>query len=385
MKPGGNLRSRNACANGQGESRIMFGFGKSMFAATRRKRSAERRTQARFVAAAEHLNDGVALIDAAGRIVWSNPRITSMVPACVTGEMLPQEFAPARPDGEMQQPDGRWLRISRGDSPDGGFMLIITDITLAKRRELRLRSAQSRAESADRDRIGVLANLSHELRTPLNAVIGLAEIIANDKPGSPVQPRYRDFAADIVHSGRHLLDLVNDILDVTRLQSGANTLRLQSVCLARLAHEAVRIVHRQAEAAGVKLVPCAVRDVPRIEADHLRLRQVLLNLLSNAIKFTPAGGTVTLAIESHPQGVRITVRDTGIGMAPADIPRALQPFVQLDSGPSRRGGTGLGLPLARLFVEQHGGRFDLHSVLGKGTTATVLLPVVAPARELAAA
>ena len=130
---------------------------------------------------------------------------------------------------------------------------------------------------------------------------------------------------------------------------------------------------------------CIGREPRRIEADRVRLRQVLLNLLSNAIKFTRAGGTVTLTVEDTALGVAIIVHDTGIGMAPKDIPRALQPFVQLDSGLARSSGTGLGLPLAKSFVELHGGRFILHSVPGKGTTVTALLPAAPQVREMAAA
>jgi signal transduction histidine kinase len=197
----------------------------------------------------------------------------------------------------------------------------------------------------------------------------------NESFGTVGQPKYLEFADDILHSGRHLLDVINDMLDIAKLQSGMTELRLQRVPSRGIIDAAVRIVRKKAEQSGIHLELALPRDLPPIRADHLRLRQVLLNLLSNAIKFTPAGGTVSVIAAEYDTGLAITVRDTGIGMAAEDIPRALEPFVQVDSSLARRhGGTGLGLPLSKLFVDLHGGQFEIHSEPGKGTSVTIVLP-----------
>jgi len=291
--------------------------------------------------------------------------------------MLPPgvEAALAGPTGEMHISDGRWLRLSKSERSDGGFVLVASDITSLKEREAALRAAKEQAEASNRAKTEFVTNMSHELRTPLTAIIGFSEIIANESFGPVGQPRYREFADDILHSGRHLLEVINDMLDIAKLQSGMTELRLQRVPSHGIVESAVRIVRKRAEEAGVALELAIPPDMPIIEVDHLRMRQVLLNLLSNAIKFTPDGGKVSVIAERHDAALAITVRDTGIGMAPEDIPRALQPFVQVDNSLARRhGGTGLGLPLAKLFVDLHGGQFTIRSALGKGTSVTIVLP-----------
>ena len=355
-----------------------------------REIAARRSAQARLASAVENVQSGVALIDADGRIVTANSSFAvqfEVDPAALReGEHLPPAMAAAietaldDPTGEVQARDGHWLRLSRSDTPTGGFMLIASDITLLKERESMLRAAKDAAESADRAKTDFLTNMSHELRTPLTAVIGFSEIIAEESLGPVGQPKYREFATDILHSGRHLLELINDILDIAKLQSGTTELRLAPVRLRRIMDDAVRIVRKQAQEAEIHL-DLTLRNEPAvIQADHVRLRQVLLNLLSNAIKFTPAGGSVSVLAEGCAEGVAISVRDTGIGMAAEDIPRALEPFVQVDSSLTRaHGGTGLGLPLSKLFIELHGGRFSIRSEPGKGTTVTIVLPADAPA------
>ena len=352
--------------------------------------AARRSAQARLASAVENVQSGVALIDADGQIVIANSSLAAQFQvdsaALREGEHLPPAIAVAietaldEPTGEVQTRDGRWLRLSRSDTPAGGFMLIASDITLLKERESMLRAAKDAAESADRAKTDFLTNMSHELRTPLTAVIGFSEIIAEESLGPVGQPKYREFATDILHSGRHLLELINDILDIAKLQSGTTELRLAPVRLRRIVDDAVRIVRKQAQEADIRL-DLTLRNEPAvIQADHVRLRQVLLNLLSNAIKFTPAGGSVSVLAEGCDEGVAISVRDTGIGMAAEDIPRALAPFGQVDSSLTRaHGGTGLGLPLSKLFIELHGGRFGIRSEPGKGTTVTIVLPAEAPA------
>ncbi len=354
-----------------------------------REVAARRSAQGGLVNAIEGLNEGIALVSSDHRVILANSRLARLFPthaaAFAEGTTLPPETESAleNPTGEMQIADGRWLRLSRSERPHGGFVLIASDITLLKEREAVLQAAKEQAEAANRAKTEFLTNMSHELRTPLTAIIGFSEIIATEALGPAGQPKYREFADDILHSGRHLLDVINDMLDIAKLQSGMTELRLQPVPSRGIVDAAVRIVREKAEQAGLTLELAIPRNLPMIQADQLRLRQVLLNLLSNAIKFTPAGGTVSVIAEQRGAGLAITVRDTGIGMALDDIPRALQPFVQVDNSLARRhGGTGLGLPLSKRFIDLHGGQFEIRSEPGKGTSVTIVLPTIAPARAV---
>jgi len=281
----------------------------------------------------------------------------------------------------MALADGRWLHLVRSPTADGGFVVIASDITQMKERESVLRAAKEEAELASRSKSEFLANMSHELRTPLNAVIGFSEVMAHELFGPMGQPKYKDYINDILRSGRHLLDVINDILDIAKLQSGKAELNRRPTAIGDVVDDAMRIVGAQAKAAGIELTRSIDPDIPVIEGDSTRLRQLLLNLLSNAVKFTPAGGKIAVAAARCDEGVRIAVSDTGIGMAAKDIPKALEPFSQIDSSMTRKyGGTGLGLPLSKLFAELHGGRLSIESAPGQGTTVTVVLP--APAARM---
>ena len=241
-----------------------------------------------------------------------------------------------------------------------------------------LRDAKEDAEAASRRKSEFLANMSHELRTPLNAIIGFSEVMAHELFGAMGQPKYKEYVNDILRSGRHLLDVINDILDIAKLQSGKAELNRQPVRVGELIEDSLRMMGAQAKAGEIEIT-CAIEpDIPIIEADTTRLRQLFLNLLSNAVKFTPAGGRVTVAAGRCSEGIRVSVADTGIGMAAKDIPKALEPFSQIDSSITRKyGGTGLGLPLSKLFAELHGGRLAIDSAPGCGTTVTVFLPAPA--------
>jgi len=366
--------------------RAMATMRDNIRAMVERERADRQSAQHHLVHAVEGLNEGIALVGADRRLILRNGQFAAFFPAhardLAAGAMLPPgvEAALAGPTGEMRISDGRWLRLSKSERSDGGFLLIASNITPLKEREAALQAAKEQAEAANRAKTEFLTNMSHELRTPLTAIIGFSEIIANESFGPVGQPRYREFADDILHSGRHLLEVINDMLDIAKLQSGMTELRLQRVPSRSIVDAAVRIVRKRAEQAGVGLEVALPPDMPMIDADHLRMRQVLLNLLSNAIKFTPSGGTVSVIAEWRDAALAITVRDTGIGMAEEDIPRALQPFVQVDHSLARRhGGTGLGLPLAKLFVDLHRGQFTVHSALGKGTSVRIVLPAPAAA------
>ena len=231
------------------------------------------------------------------------------------------------------------------------------------------------AEESSRVKSQFMAHMSHELRTPLNAIIGFSQMIGDAMMG-PISARYRDYAVDIHKSGSHLLRLINDILDLSKVEAGRLELQEETVSLAGLVDECHRLVADRLTAGELKLTIDLPRDLPAIRGDALRLKQVLLNLLSNAVKFTPPGGRILVsAAMSGEGGIAVAIRDTGIGMAPAEIPLALEPFRQLDGAFNRRfEGTGLGLPLARRLAEMHGGQLRITSATGEGTTATLILP-----------
>jgi len=237
-----------------------------------------------------------------------------------------------------------------------------------------LTMALDAADAGDRAKSQFLATMSHELRTPLNAIIGFAEFVNTDLCG-PLTDKQRSYIGDIHRAGTHLLDLVNDVLDLSRVDARHLVLDEEVVELGETIAGAVTMVALRAEEAGITLRSAVAGDLPIVRADPRRFRQVLLNLLSNALKFTPKGGAVTLSAERRGSDIAIAVADTGIGMTREHISIALAPFGQVDNRLARRyEGTGLGLPLVKRLVELHGGMLAIDSALGRGTTVTVLLP-----------
>jgi signal transduction histidine kinase len=242
-------------------------------------------------------------------------------------------------------------------------------------REHELRQSKLTAEAASRAKSEFLANMSHELRTPLNAVLGFSEIICNQLAG-PVGDRYREYAENINKAGQHLLSLINDVLDLSKVEVGRIELDEVPVNLAQVIIACERIIRPRAASAGLDLV----LDLPAVgvvvRGDERRLKQVILNLLSNAVKFTPRGGRVVAGTRALPTGETVvSVADTGIGMQPHEVPIALEAFRQIESALNRRHeGTGLGLPLAKNLVELHGGTLAIDTAPGEGTTVTVTLP-----------
>ncbi len=250
------------------------------------------------------------------------------------------------------------------------------DVSDRKRAELALIDAKEAAEQASRAKSQFLANVSHELRTPLNAVIGFAEMIERAVLGPVGDSRYAAYAADIRLSGEHLLSIINEILDLSKIEAGKHVLR-EVVCdVARLIDEAVRVTAAEGGAGGATVTIAIPPALPPVRADERGLLQILINLLSNARKFTPPAGRITVGAAVGPAGeLAIEVTDTGIGIAPRDLDLALSPFGQVEGAFQRRhGGTGLGLPLVRSLAELHGGSLELESRPGEGTCARVRLP-----------
>jgi len=257
-----------------------------------------------------------------------------------------------------------------------GYRGTANDVTELRWREAALLRAKEAAETANRTKGEFLANMSHELRTPLNAIIGFSEIMANEILGTLGNEQYKGYCNDITDSARHLLVLINDILDSAKIDAGQMTLSEEAVDPEELIQSVVRLMAPRAERAGVILSVDTAPNLPRLRADGTKLKQILINLVSNAVKFTLQGGRVDLTAKVAEGGAFILeVSDTGIGIAAKDIARALAPFGQVDSRISRRyEGTGLGLPLAKSLTELHGGTFDLASQPDVGTRVTIRLP-----------
>ena len=268
-----------------------------------------------------------------------------------------------------------------------GFNRMLAEI---QAHDLELRAAWHEADAASRAKTEFLANMSHELRTPLNAIIGFSEIIKLEMLGPLGTGRYRHYAQDIFDSGNHLLAVIGDILDISKVEAGEFELHAEPTDLEQIVEQSLRLVRERAEAAGIRIEVAIGRDLPRLLLDQRLIKQSLINLLSNAIKFSPEGGSVAVRAARGPEGsVLLSVADSGIGIAEDDIPSVLKPFSQVESAFSRsHEGTGLGLPLAKSFIEAHGGRLEIDSTVGRGTRVTLHIPaqraIAAPWPDLAA-
>jgi signal transduction histidine kinase len=348
-----------------------------------------------------NIRHGIVLFDAKGRLVARNDKLVEML------ELTPKMLRPGMEMAEMvralhargeygqgpegariaeailtrprdaairsirRRPNGQIYEVVSDPTPEGGFVVTYTDVTEDRRVRDELDGARMAAEAANLAKSRFLATMSHELRTPLNAVIGFSEVLRGDAPAEQTQ----EFARSIQEAGRHLLSLIDDILDVTRAESGQLPVTLESVALGPLVSSVERMLRAQAEQARLTLTVSLPASPPRLRADERRLRQVLINLVNNALKFTPAGGSITLSLCLEPTALLLQVTDTGIGIAAADLSRVFEPFMQLDSQLARRyPGAGLGLYLCRVLTEAQGGTLTLESMPEQGTTATIRFP-----------
>ena len=322
---------------------------------------------------------------------------------------------------EAQLDDGRWLHISERRTKDGGYVSVGTDITALKTHEVKLMDSEkrlmatvadlrhsqqtlerqadeladlaekyaeekNRAEEANQAKSKFLANMSHELRTPLNAIIGFSEIMESGMFGPLGTERYREYCCDIHQSGQYLLDVINDILDMSKIEAGRIRLDPAQVELEPFLNDAMRVVSGRAEDKRLTLTARIGKGV-RLIADNRLLKQVVLNLLSNAVKFTPEGGRITIRGRAAGDWVSIAIADTGIGIPKEAIARLGRPFEQVESQLTKsHQGSGLGLAIARSLIKLHGGSMRIRSTLGKGTMVLLRLPIVgrAAVREEAA-
>jgi len=381
------------------------------------RRAAEeelRNSQIRLREAIESFSDGLALFDAEDRLVLCNRRFSSIWPgiAEVTVPGTPfrrivekyvetigltgstEAFVDERvrlhqnppSSRDVLLPSGQWLQVNDRRTDDGGIVVICSDITALKEREDGLRKAgrealqaKEAAETANRSKSNFLANMSHELRTPLNAVIGFSEIIMGAMLGDDAIDHYRAYAKDIHDSGRHLLELINDILDMSKIEAGKLDLFEEDVDIHDAIETSFRLVHERAEKAHLTLTSEAAEDLPRLRADLRKVKQILINLVGNAVKFTPDGGQVTVAARiTEDGGFLLEVRDTGIGISEQDLETVMAPFGQVHTGLNRQyEGTGLGLTLTKALMDLHGGTFDIesrHGTAPTGTTVRVIFP-----------
>jgi PAS domain S-box-containing protein len=262
------------------------------------------------------------------------------------------------------------------------YFAVIRDITQWKRSEEELRSAKRAAETANQHKSDFLARVSHEIRTPLNAIIGFSDMIATEHFGPAGHPRYIEYAHDIGRSGRHVLDIVNDLLDISKIEAGEMDLDLAAVAINECVSEAVSLVQQQANAQRVIIRTSLSQSVPNVVADLRSIKQIAINILANAIRFTPAGGQIVVSTVYEPNGaVALRIRDTGVGMTAGELEQAMKPFGQVSPSARKRGdGTGLGLPLTKAMTEANRAVFAIRSAPNEGTLVEILFP---PQRVLA--
>ncbi|MCL8382642.1 sensor histidine kinase [Xanthobacter aminoxidans] len=401
---------------------------------TEAQRMAERTVTAdmRLRDAIESISEAFVLWDSQNRLVLCNSKFQSLheLPdeTIVAGTSFdtiasvgrhPVTRTPLKPEDkpeegsrafEAQLSNGRWLKIAERRTKDGGYVSVGTDITTMKRHEERLMDNEKRlmalvadlrksqqtlehqaqqlaelaekyseernkAEDANRAKSEFLANMSHELRTPLNAIIGFSEIMESGMFGPLGSAKYAEYCSDIKGSGTYLLDVINDILDMSKIEAGRMQLEVENVALGEIIADAMRVTAVNGDEKGVAMTMEAADNLV-IKGDRRALKQILLNLLSNAVKFTPEGGRIAVKARVNGAAAVIAIEDTGIGIAKGALARIGRPFEQVESQFTKtHKGSGLGLAIAKSLVELHGGAMRIRSIEGSGTTVFVRLPV----------
>ena len=355
----------------------------------------------------ENTNEAIVLLDCTGgrrRIAYVNAAFTvqmgydpeevvgrppeDLITAAADPDTVAAVFRaaengrPVRTEIANRTKDGReiWLDVNLLPVKDaaGAVTQLISfrrDITEAKEREAALREAKEQAEAANLSKSQFLATMSHELRTPLNAIIGFSAMLQQGMFGT-LEGKNLEYAGDINNAGRHLLALINDVLDMAKIEAGKYVLTDETMHVSDLLEECLRQITPLAEAGGLRVTYRPDARLRAVRADRRAMNQILLNLLSNAVKFTPAGGTITVFAEQVPDGLALSVLDTGIGISAEDMQRVLRPFEQADSSTSRKHeGTGLGLSICQRLIELHGGSLTIACPAEGGTRVTVVLPV----------
>ena len=426
------LRARAALAKGRDSNDphlvgIVFDISKQ-----KRLDALNQEAELRLKDAVENISEAFVLWDTESKLVLCNSKYQQFhsLPAnvCEPGtpynlvttaakEPVVQQFVAAERDAasgarsmEVQFADGRWLQINERRTKDGGFVSVGTDITALKKQEETLLESErnlmitvrdlqkerqlaeeqsqrlaeladkyaeekTRAEAANRSKSEFLANMSHELRTPLNAIIGFSEIMGQKIFGPLGSAKYDEYSSDIRKSGQFLLDVINDILDMSKIEAGKTELEFERIDISGLFDEVLRLIGPRA-AEGKIAILREDDAVQPIKADKRALKQVLINIMSNAVKFTPEGGTVKISARAEHDRLRLQVSDTGIGIPPSDIEKLGRPFEQVENQFTKsRGGSGLGLAISKSLIDLHGGRLIITSREGRGTTVTIELPL----------
>jgi len=368
----------------------------------RRRRCAEARL---LQSTLENIGEGLSVFDRRGRLIAWNSRFCELLelpldlpvgaplrdilmlqaargdfgrddPSAEVAKRLEWFYRDVPTTKERVTPLGRILQISRRAMPDGAIVSVYSDITDLKESERKLIRARSQAEMANHAKSEFLANMSHELRTPLNAIIGFSEIIAHELFGPLNNEKYLDYMKDIHQSSLHLLSIINDVLDMSKIEAGKLELSKEPLNIRHLIGEVVRMMRERADSRSIELLTKLSEAEVEIWADERAIKQIFLNLLSNAIKFSRDGGEVCIRVVSERPGlVVVEFEDHGIGMNEEELERALQPFGQAKPSTTRNyGGTGLGLPITKGLIEAHGGKLAIESRVGQGTIARISLP-----------
>ena len=353
----------------------------------------------------ENMGEGISVFDREGRLITWNSRFAELLklPIDLTNTTLHYvllqqaqrgDFGPVDPVSEAREraerfyrdlpkvterttTGGRTLQIRRRAMPDGGVVSLYSDITERKAAGEKMEQARAQAELANRAKGDFLANMSHELRTPLNAIIGFSEVLATEILGPIADARQLEYIKDIHSSGLLLLSIINDVLDMSKIEAGKLELTPERVSVQLVIREAIRMVTERARSRNVRLVSAFPAAETGVWCDERAIKQIMLNLLSNAVKFSNEGGRVDIRVTlDGAGGLVLEVEDYGIGMAEDEIVRALQPFGQAKPATTRtHGGTGLGLPIAKGLVEAHGGVLAIESSPERGTLVRVVLPM----------